>query len=206
MSEHEATKKYRKKNSTLTGLIIILLIIIVVLLGYIVHLQKKTVKVTTALSSPQHQIAPVSTNTPQKADPFLTMQRQMSAMQQQMQQMMAQSMQQSQHMMPFSNVNAPHSSPTKIQLHDKGKYYLVTVTAPNINKQAINVHLNGQQLTISWRNRHADKQQNKQQQNYQQYESQVTESLLLPQAVNAKAMKTSYKGEQLMITVPKLAK
>jgi len=135
-------------------------------------------------------------------DPFAAMQQQMQQMQREMDHMAADAFQNQQHF--FANMHTPNTmghfmQASGFQLNDNGNHYTVTVNAPGMDKNEINVKLSGQQLTISGKVDQKTKKPHQQ----AQYMREFSQMMTLPEPVDGQGMQTHYKKGVLTITIPK---
>ena len=146
---------------------------------------------------------PVSQTQPSvQHDPFAAMQQQMQQMQQEMDQMAADAFQNQQHF--FANMHAPNAmghfmQASGFRLNDDGNHYTVTVNAPGMDKNEINVKLSGQHLTVSGKVDQKTKKPHQQ----AQYMREFSQIMTLPEPVDSQGMQTHYNKGVLTIIIPK---
>lgn len=211
-------KQHLTTNRWLAAAVIFLAVVVLVLLGMVFNLSnKKAVKSQSKISLTarpsfhhqrvrqqpaalqkvqQHHLS--NNGMPQANEQFIHFQRemdkQMAAMEKRMHHLW-------QHKnSKQSSVNIQQSG---LRLLDEPDNYIVQLHMQGINKNNVKVNLKQQLLTVSANISQKHTIDNKQQQGYQQLQSQMSQSVYLPMRVNAEKIKTKFKKDKLIITIPK---
>lgn len=206
-------------NRWLAGAVIFLAVVVLVLLGMVFHLaNKKPAKPEPLLSitapqsihhqrmrqqprqlqAQQYQLTN-NNGMPHTDQQFIRLQRQMNQEMAAMQRRMHHMWQHQQQIQP-----AMHMQQSGLRLMDKPKEYIAYLRMQGVNKNNVKVNLKNQLLSVSANINEKHSMNNQQQKDYQQFQSQMSQSVYLPEKVDAAKMQTKFKKDRVIITIPKL--